>query len=266
MQLNKYSILLALSAAVAAAAGVYYLSYLEKPVRILPPQATTTSAAPAPVVIAHLEGGESAQTAMANETRPPLEASAHPTSASSGGTKNPGDGSAPGATGSTSPASPARRETAKSNPPPEVDGVVAANSVSPNRPESGTPDLPVAARASVPAAEAPVPQAVDISVPAGGRLPLVLAESDPDRRPGEPINQAREEILASMTMKFARDVAKAEEETDRTAVSPEEYLARWQGLVAKSDEQFRAFFGDDAYMKWSIQNHLKNFEARSSAK
>jgi hypothetical protein len=107
----------------------------------------------------------------------------------------------------------------------------------------------------------PVPPGIEISVPAGAQLPVVLVEADEDFDP-DTRNPARETIGDFLAMEFARDVAESQSVNrsnpgsgNRAAGAPAaDELKRWREAAAKADERYQSLFGQDAYMERSLRS------------
>lgn len=113
-------------------------------------------------------------------------------------------------------------------------------------------------------ADAPVPTApvafveeeIELTVPAGAPLPLVLVAepvgSDPDTATDKNANR----LLDSLAVKFAKEVARSQERTVFANEPEREERKQWQRAATDADEQYRAFFGQDAYMEKSLRGRV----------
>lgn len=239
MRVNPQRTLLLLSALAAVGAVVFYL---------LPPK--MPKLAPVPALQPKPESGLTAAAAPAPDGAPTPEPS----------TGNP----TPELSASSVPAAPPLSARTDALPTNSGTGPAAENGAAPAPAERSAPGRTRPPVAPLPGRLATLAEEIEISVPEGARLPLVLAQADPVENPAAPGNQAREDILDAMTLQFAREIAKTQAESARAGETPDEYLNRWERAAEQSDERFRTFFGGEFYMRWQIRTHLQRHGYKSA--
>ena len=107
---------------------------------------------------------------------------------------------------------------------------------------------------------------VEITVPAGARLPAALLQSNEGLNLAAAFSSAQQKLADHLAMEFAREVAQ-DEALDQsgtatgTAQGPDPgLLSRWRNHATKSDERFRSLFGYDAYNRESLRKYQSNEE------
>jgi hypothetical protein len=105
---------------------------------------------------------------------------------------------------------------------------------------------------------------IEITVPAGARLPAALLQSNEGLNQAAEYSSAQQKLADHLAMEFAREVAQDDASNQsgtatRTATDPDpESLNRWRNHASKSDERFRSLFGYDAYNRESLRKFQSN--------
>lgn len=107
-------------------------------------------------------------------------------------------------------------------------------------------------------ATASEPDAIEVIVPIGARLPTALVQTNEGVRPEAALNAAQQELADDLATEFAEEIAQNDAKhpvTPETSEPNADALKFWKDVAERADDRFRSLFGFESYNRESIRQH-----------